>query len=460
MSNNTELYLLGQSLWYDNISREIINSGELKAMIDAGDVYGVTSNPSIFMKAIASTNDYDDAIQPMAIANWSPEAIFWQLAVEDIQAGADILNDLYTTTNKGDGYISLEVDPNLADDTETTVSEAKRLWNWVNRPNLCVKIPATKAGIPAIRQAIAAGINVNVTLIFSPERYKEVMDAFLSGLEDRVAAGEAIDHIHSVASVFVSRIDGLVDPMLREYADKGGPLSESVFGVIGKTAVANSRYCYKLFKEVFTSERFMKLQEQGAQVQRPLWASTGTKDPAYASTKYVDELIAPKTVNTAPPNTITAYKESGTVAYSVEGLEDDAEALLENIGKFGVDMNAVYDELEAKGVQSFSDAFAQLMDVIQSRKTEMKGQIGDLAPSTAAQIKHLDEINAPERMKAIDPTLWTQDPAGQEEIKRRMGWVDAPGLQWIWSQPSCRLPETRLQMVSPTAHCWAWAVLH
>lgn len=426
MSNNTELYLLGQSLWYDNISREIINNGELKKMIDDGDVYGVTSNPSIFMKAIANTNAYDDAIQPMAISNWAPVDIFWQLAVEDIQAGADILSELYTNANKSDGYISLEVDPNIADDTEATIADVKRLWNWVNRPNLCVKIPATKAGIPAIRQAIAAGINVNVTLIFSPERYKEVMDAYLSGLEDRLAAGEPIDHIHSVASVFVSRIDAMVDPMLREYADNGSPMSESAFGFIGKTAVANSRYCYKLFKEVFGSDRFKNLEAAGAKVQRPLWASTGTKDEAYSNTKYIDELIAPQTVNTAPPHTLAAYKETGAVAFSVEGLEDEAENLLNNLGKFGVDMNEVYETLEAKGVKSFSDAFAQLMDVISTRKEEMQAQIGDLAGNTAEQIHHLMESQAPRRMAEMDPTLWTDDPEGQEEIVRRLGWVDAP----------------------------------
>lgn len=426
MSNNTELYQLGQSLWYDNISREIINNGELKKMIDEGDVYGVTSNPSIFMNAIANTNDYDDAIQPMALSDWSPEEIFWQLAVEDIQAGAALLTELYTNANRSDGYISLEVDPNIAHDTEATIQDVKHLWNWVDRPNLCVKIPATKAGLPAIQAAIAAGINVNVTLIFSPERYQEVMETYLSGLEERLAAGEPIDHIHSVASIFVSRIDGVVDPLLRNFADNGGPLGESAFGYIGKTAVASSRYCYKLFKEVFSSERYKKLEEAGAHVQRPLWASTGTKDPAYAQTKYIDELIAPQTVNTAPPKTIAAYKKTGTVAYSVEGFEEAAEKFLEHIGTFGIDMDAVYEDLEAKGVKSFSEAFAQLMDVIQTRKEEIQHQVGDLATSTAKQIHHLSEVNAPARMENMDPTLWTQDPAGQAEIVKRLGWVDAP----------------------------------
>ncbi|MEE4194001.1 MAG: bifunctional transaldolase/phosoglucose isomerase, partial [Anaerolineae bacterium] len=426
MSNNTELYALGQSLWYDNISREIINTGELKKMIDDGDVYGVTSNPSIFMKAIASTNAYDDAIQPMSIADWDPVDIFWQLAVEDIQAGADILAELYQKTNRGDGYISLEVDPNIADDTEATIQDVQRLWHWVDRPNLCVKIPATKAGLPAIRQSIAAGINVNVTLIFSPERYQEVMEAYLSGLEDRLAAGQPIDHIHSVASVFVSRIDGMVDPKLRDFVDQGGPLGESAIGFIGKTAVASTRFCYKLFKEVFSSERYRRLEEAGAHVQRPLWASTGTKDPAYSPTKYIDELIAPQTVNTAPPNTIAAYKETGAVAYSVERFEDEAEDLLQSIGRFGIDMHEVYETLEVDGVKAFSDAFAQLMDVIQTRKEEMKAQIGHLAEATAAQIDHLKDINASERMANLDATLWTEDPAGQAEIVHRLGWIDAP----------------------------------
>lgn len=426
MSKNTELYALGQSLWYDNISREIINNGELKKMIEDGDIYGVTSNPSIFKKAIANTNDYDDAMQSMALADWSAEDIFWQLAVEDIQAGADILAALYTNTNRGDGYISLEVDPNLANDTEATTSDVQHLWNWVNRPNLCVKIPATKAGLPAIRESIAAGINVNVTLIFSPERYQEVMDAYLSGLEDRLAAGEPIDHIHSVASIFVSRIDVMVNPMLRQFADNGGPLSESAFGYIGKTAVASARYCYKLFKDVFNSERFQKLEEAGAHVQRPLWASTGTKDPAYSNTKYIDELVAPQTVNTAPPKTIAAYKETGSVAYAVEGNEDEAEALLDNIGKFGVDLQNIYEQLEINGVKSFSDSFGELMKVIKERKAEMRAQIGDLASSTTAKVNHLAEINAPQRMADKDPSLWTEDPAGQEEIVRRLGWVDAP----------------------------------
>lgn len=426
MNKNQKLFNMGQSLWYDNIQRGLIKSGELKRMIDEGEIYGITSNPSIFMNAIAKSNEYDAAIQPMALADWSPEAIFWQLAVEDIRAAADLLADVYEKTSGSDGYVSLEVDPTIANDTETTIKEAKRLWDWVNRPNLCVKIPATKEGLPAIRASIAAGINVNVTLLFSPQRYGEVIDAYLSGLEDRLAAGHPIDHIHSVASVFVSRIDGMVDPLLRNYADQKDPLSETAFGFLGKAAVANSRYCYKLFNDQFSSPRFAALEAKGAHLQRPLWASTGLKDPSYSLTKYVDELIAPNTVNTANPTTLNAYQESGSLAYTIEGLEDEAEALLHQIEKFGIDMAQVYQTLEEDGVKAFADAFAELLSVIETRKKEMKAQVFSLAAPTAEKVARFASINASQRMADSDPTLWTDDPAGQEEIKIRLGWLDAP----------------------------------
>ncbi|HET58778.1 MAG TPA: bifunctional transaldolase/phosoglucose isomerase [Chloroflexi bacterium] len=426
MNKNQKLFNMGQSLWYDNIQRGLIESGELKRMIDAGEIYGITSNPSIFMNAIAKSNEYDAAIQPMALADWSPEAIFWQLAVEDIRSAADLLAGVYEKTNGSDGYISLEVDPTLANDTEATIKEAKRLWDWVNRPNLCVKIPATKEGLPAIRASIAAGINVNVTLLFSPQRYDEVIDAYLSGLEDRLAAGHPIDHIHSVASVFVSRIDGMVDPLLREYADQKDPLSEIAFSYLGKVAVANSHYCYKLFKDKFSSPRFETLEAKGANLQRPLWASTGLKDPSYSLTKYVDELIAPNTVNTANPTTLNAYQESGSLAYAIEGLEDEAQALLQQVEKFGIDLAHVYQTLEQDGVKAFADSFAELLAVIDTRKKEMQAQVFSLAGPTAKNIAHIESINAPQRMVDIDPTLWTDDPEGQKEIKIRLGWLDSP----------------------------------
>jgi transaldolase / glucose-6-phosphate isomerase len=426
MNKNQKLFAMGQSLWYDNIQRGMIKSGELKRMIDSGEIYGITSNPSIFMNAIAKSNEYDAAIQPMVLSDWSPEDIFWQLAVEDIRAAADLMAGVYEKTNGGDGYISLEVDPTLANDTDATIKQAKRLWDWVNRPNLCVKIPATKEGLPAIRASIAAGVNINVTLLFSPERYLEVIDAYLSGLEDRLAAGHSIDHIHSVASVFVSRIDGMVDPLLREFADQKGPLSETAFTFLGKVAVANSRYCYKLFKDSFSSQRFQDLEARGARIQRPLWASTGLKDPTYSPTKYIDELIAPNTVNTANPPTLNAYQDAGSLTYAIEGLEDEAEVLLQQVQKFGIDLTEVYQTLEEDGVKAFSDSYGELLGVIEERKKEMQAQVFSLAAPTAEKVTYLESINAAQRMVDFDPTLWTQDPDGQKEIKIRLGWLDSP----------------------------------
>ncbi|MBN2048253.1 MAG: bifunctional transaldolase/phosoglucose isomerase [Anaerolineaceae bacterium] len=426
MSKNIELYQKGQSLWYDNIQRKLIEDGSLKQMIDEGDIYGVTSNPSIFMKAIANSNDYDNALQPMAWADWSAEDIFWQLAVEDIQAGADLLDGLYQKSNKGDGYISLEVDPNLAYDTKTTISEAKRLWNWVNRPNLCVKIPATREGIPAIRAAIAAGINVNVTLIFSPERYQEVMEAYILGLEDRVADGLPIDGIASVASIFVSRIDGVVDKQLQAVIDAGGPMMEKALSLLGKAAIANSRYSYLLFKEAFGTERFKKLEAKGARVQRPLWASTSSKNPAYPDTIYVDELVAPHTVNTAPPQTVEAFKDHGSSEFSVEGREEAAKKTLDAIESLGISMTKVHEDLEVAGVKAFSEAFAELMDVIQTRKDAMKTQLGDLTELVSSRIAQFEENQSVSRLHQHEADLWTMDADGQAEIRRRLGWVNAP----------------------------------
>src|SRR3990172_5499785 len=276
-----KLTSLGQSLWLDNIQRKIIVNGELKAMIERGDIRGVTSNPTIFQNAIAKTTDYDSALIPLAWSGWDAEKIFWKLAIEDIQNGCDLFRSLYDETKGGDGYVSLEVNPYLANDTEGTIKQAKELWERVNRPNLMVKIQATKEGIPAIRRSIAAGININVTLIFSLDRYAEVMDAYLAGLEDRSAANEPIDMIASVASFFVSRVDTKIDPRLPD----ASPLR-------GKAAISNAKMAYAAFESIFSLPRFAALKARfGARVQRPLWASTGTKNPASSDTVYVDKLI-------------------------------------------------------------------------------------------------------------------------------------------------------------------------
>ena len=413
-----KLTSLGQSLWYDNIQRRLLESGELKAMIERGDIRGVTSNPTIFNNAIAKTNDYDAALTPLAWSGWDAERIFWQLAVEDIQAATDLFQPLYKESNGGDGYVSLEVSPFLANDTEGTAAQAQQLWERVARPNLMVKIPATKEGIPAIRKSIAAGINVNVTLIFSLARYAEVMEAYLSGLEDRVAAGLPIDRIASVASFFVSRVDSKIDPRLPE----GSPLC-------GLAAIANARLAYKAFEETFTTSRFASLRARhSARVQRPLWASTSTKNPAYPNTIYVDNLIGPDTVNTVPPATLDAFRDHGRAAVTItSGLDESSEALAE-LEAAGISMDAVTQELEDEGVKSFAEAFTQLLATIEERRKSAKSQVGHLAGPVSQRIAQFEADSTSARMWSHDPTLWASpsDEAGTKEVKIRLGWLDSP----------------------------------
>ncbi len=352
-----ELTQFGQSLWYDNIQRRLLENGDLAAMIERGDIRGVTSNPSIFHNAIAKSNDYDVSLISMAKAGSNAEDIFWQLAIEDIQAACDLFKPLYAQTAGADGYVSLEVSPYLVNDTEGTIAQAKHLWQTVNRPNLMVKIPATKAGIPAIRQVIAAGVNVNVTLIFSIERYLDVMDAYLGGLEDCLLAGGDIEHIHSVASFFISRVDSKIDPKL--------PVG---FELLGKAAIANAKLAYDEFRTFFAAPRFGKLQLAKANFQRPLWASTGTKNPAYPDTLYIDSLIGPATVNTVPPATLDAFREHGKPALTImEGLEESRKQIA-GLAELGISMGVVTDELEAEGVKAFADAFTALLKTIEERR--------------------------------------------------------------------------------------------
>lgn len=410
-----QLTQLGQSLWYDNIQRQLLESGELAAMIARGDIRGVTSNPTIFHNAISKTTDYDSAILPMALSGWDAQAIFWQLAVEDIRAACDLFAPLYAETYGVDGYVSLEVSPYLANDTVKTVEQAKELWQTVGRSNLMIKIPATKAGLPAIRQAIAAGINVNVTLIFSIERYREVIEAYMSGLEDRLLAGGDIEYVHSVASFFVSRLDSKIDPQL----SVGSPL-------LGKAAIANAKLAYEVFQQTFVSERFAKLQLSKANFQRPLWASTGTKNPAYPDTLYVDALIGPATVNTVPPQTLDAFREHGTAAMTLnEGL-DECRAQVAELEKTGISLQKVTDELEEEGVKSFAEAFSALLDSLEARRKSIADQAAPILATVKEAVATLEAKSAARRMWDVDPTLWTDDPAGQAEIKIRLGWLNLP----------------------------------
>jgi transaldolase/glucose-6-phosphate isomerase len=417
MNPITKLTSLGQSLWYDNIQRKLLDAkrGELQAMIERGEIRGVTSNPTIFNNAIAKTNDYDSALIPLAWAGWDAEKIFWQLAVEDIQQACDLFLPLYEETSGGDGYVSLEVSPYLANDTTATIEQAKALWERVGKPNLMIKIPATPEGIPAVRAVIAAGINVNVTLIFSLERYAEVMIAYLDGLEDRLAAGLPIDHVASVASFFVSRLDSKIDPKLPE----GAPLR-------GKAAVANAKLAYEAFSAVFTTHRWESLKLKGARVQRPLWASTGTKNPAYSDTLYVDNLIGPETVNTVPPATLNAFRDHGVAAVTLTRDLDEARSVFAQLKTLGISMDEVTRELEEEGVKAFADAFTQLLTAVDDRRKTAASSLGPIADSASKLLSSPELDSVPARIWKRDPTLWADDPDGQREAANRLGWLDSP----------------------------------
>jgi transaldolase/glucose-6-phosphate isomerase len=410
-----KLTSLGQSLWYDNIQRKLLVNGELNAMIERGDIRGVTSNPSIFQNAIAKTNDYDAALVPLAWAGWDAESIFWQLAVEDIQEACDLFAPLYEKTRGGDGYVSIEVSPLLARDTAGTIKQAQELWERVNRPNLMVKIPATREGIPAIRASIAAGININVTLIFSLARYTEVMDAYLAGLEDRVAKELPVQQIASVASFFVSRVDAKIDPRLPEDSH-----------LRGKAAVANAKLAYEAFESIFTSPRFATLKARfRARVQRPLWASTGTKNPAYPDTLYVDELIGPDTVNTVPPATLDAFRDHGSAKLTITDGLDEAQKIFVDLKALGISMSSVTQELEEEGVKAFDDAFKSLLETIEERRNAALASIAPLADSVSRRLATLEADSFPKRLWEHDVTLWASDPEGQAEVKIRLGWLDS-----------------------------------
>lgn len=354
----------GQSVWIDYIRRQFIQDGGLQAAVDEG-VRGVTSNPSIFEKAIAHSDDYDEQFEKLVAQGKSVEEIYEALAIEDIQQAADILRPVYDASDGVDGYVSLEVSPTLARDTEGTIAEARDLFAKVNRPNVLIKVPATDAGIPAIRTLISEGININITLMFSLQDYDNVAGAYLDGLEILAKNGGNLSKVASVASFFVSRVETDMDEALE---------AQDADSLLGKIAVANTKLAYKRFKDWFSGERWEKLAAQGARVQRPLWASTSTKNDAYPDTKYVDELIGPHTVNTMPPETKDAFIDHGVVARTIDVNVDEAQASIDKLAEVGVDYDAVTQKLQDDGVDKFEKPFASLMESIrQKRETFAQG---------------------------------------------------------------------------------------
>lgn len=358
------LHALGQSLWYDNLQRGQIENGEIAAMISRGDIRGITSNPTIFHQAITQSSSYDSDIEKLIASDRSIEELYEELVIKDIRSATDLFRPLYEETAGEDGYVSLEVNPNLAYDTQATIDEVKRLWEKVDRPNLMVKIPATRPGLEAITRSIEAGINVNVTLIFSLMRYADVIAAFIYGLEFRRKAGESIEEIASVASFFVSRVDTKVDRRLQEIIQKGGHEAGTAAALQGKAAVANAKLAYTQFLEVFEGPTFDDLREHGGKVQRPLWASTSTKNPTYSDVKYVEELIGPHTVNTVPQHTMEAFEDHGQVKPTLTEDLDDARYVLQSLEQLGVSMDNVTQELEEEGVNAFADSYNALLEAI------------------------------------------------------------------------------------------------
>lgn len=375
MSNPlAQLKAQGQSVWYDNIDRAQLASGDFKRMLDEDGIVGVTANPTIFEKSISAGHAYDEQMKQLISEGKSTNDIYEALVIRDIRTVADLLRPIYQRTNGQDGYVSLEVSPELANDTDGTLSEARRFWKTVDRPNLMIKIPATPAGIPAIEQALTDGININITLIFSLESYKDVTEAYLSALENRNAEGKDISRIASVASFFVSRVDTLVDKLLDDKIKASSDVSEKekLAALQGKAAIANARVVYKNFQRVFGSPRFETLKHSGAHVQRPLWASTSTKNPAYRDVLYAEELIGPDTVDTMPQSTIENFRDHGVAERTVDKNQKGAQAELDALEKVGISYDQVTQQLLDEGVKKFADSFHQLFAGIESKHKAIK----------------------------------------------------------------------------------------
>lgn len=420
MAKFHSLARIGQAIWFDYIRRSLITSGEMKSLIDQG-IRGVTSNPTIFEKAIAGSADYDDDLAALVRTGSSIEGIYEHLALTDIARTADLFRKVYDETGGLDGYVSIEVSPVLAYDTKKTIEEARRLFSTLDRPNIMIKVPATQEGVPAVETLISEGINVNVTLLFSVKRYEEVALAYLSGLEKLLASGENIGKVSSVASFFVSRVDTSLDPELEK---------RSLNDLTGKIAVANAKIAYGLFGEIFSGARWQRLEQQGARHQRLLWASTGTKNPRYPDTLYVDELIGPHTVNTLPPATLQAYLDHGKTENTLgTGLEEAREQIA-RLEREGIDLEAVTGKLQDDGVELFAGSFHSLMDSIAAKRRgiisgwhQTTAGLGGLQDRVDARLEALRNDRIMSRIRERDHTVWSDSP---REIADRLGWLSLP----------------------------------
>ena len=427
-----DLYEAGTSVWLDYIRRSLMTSGELKRMIEEDAVVGMTSNPTIFEKAIGGSSDYDDALRVLIEAGIADEEIMLGLIVEDIQMAADVLKPVYDQTKHKDGYVSIEVLPRVADDTKGTIAMAHDLFERVGRPNIFVKIPATDAGLPAIEQCIADGLNINITLMFSVKVYEDVARAFIRGLQRRMKQGHAVD-VASVASFFVSRVDTAVDKLLEQKiaAAKDPTERARLQQLMGKAAVANAKMAYQAFVRIFNGPEFADLRAAGASVQRCLWASTGTKNPAYSDVMYVEELIGLETVNTMPQQTMMAFKEHGEVRPSLLENVDGARKVLSDLAAIGIDMDKVTSDLRVDGVKLFADSIDKLLEEIANKKKELKkgsvgaheAQLGALEAPVQSRLQQLEQTAVVRRIAEKDAGLWKSNGSSENEIRERLGWL-------------------------------------
>ena len=424
-----QLERFGQAVWLDYIRRHLLTSAEFRRMLDEDGLKGMTSNPTIFEKAIAGSTDYDDQLKELAPSGKSVDEIYEALSMQDIRMAADAFRPLYDRTGGTHGYISYEVSPTLANDTDGTIAAARRYWDALARPNVMIKVPATPAGLPAIEQLISEGRNVNVTLMFSLKHYDSVAEAYIRGLERRLKAGKSIDKVWSVASVFVSRVETLVDRKLEDKL-RGGP-NEAVAALMGESAVANARLIYQRYKEIFKGDRFKGVRAKSGRPQWPLWASTGTKNHAYSDIKYVQELVGPDTVNTMPPATIDAFRDHGKPRASLEEGVAEAREIVKRLAAVGVDLIEVGEELQKEGVESFAQSFEDLSAVIKGRRAAIVDGAHDkqiIAASgydsqVGAAFNDLDKNDFPVRLWKKDATLWSKDSTEQQAIKNALGWL-------------------------------------
>ena len=424
-----ELARYGQSVWLDYIRRSLITTGELARLVREDGLRGMTSNPSIFEKAISGSTDYTDALAQLSKQNLDAGAIFERLAVKDIQDAADVLRSVYDRTNRRDGYVSLEVSPRLAYKTQETIAEARRLWKEVGRENVMIKVPGTREGIPAFQQLIGEGININVTLLFAQEVYERVAQAYIAGLEEFVKRGGDAGRIASVASFFVSRIDTLIDGQLdaRIKSSKAPGEQAALRSLQGKVAIANAKMAYQQYKRIFSGQRWKALADRGAQTQRVLWASTSTKNPAYRDVLYVEELIGPDPVDTIPPATFDSFREHGEVRATLEQGIDDARDTLESLEKAGISLKAATDQLTEQGVKLFDEAFDKLLEAVGKRAAQnvpgpvanlkyfLPGELGAAVQATVEDWKSHDKVK---RLWSRDASLWTN--AGENKW---LGWL-------------------------------------